>query len=113
MLDVSASTVVFTHHHIDGVGSFDLATDARIDDDMHAGIRNGSQLTHAPLRYVLSRLQPGDRFVDVGANLGTYAIPAAIKGCRVLAIEALPDNYTLLCQSVAKNALTSVTPVGT
>jgi len=102
---------IFTSHDMDGVGSFYIATDGKIHDVMHAEIRDGSQFTLSSVRYALGRLQAGDPFVDVGANLGVYAIPAAVKGCRVLAIEALPQNYSLLCQSIVKNALTSVTPV--
>jgi FkbM family methyltransferase len=102
---------LFTSHNIDGVGYFSIATDARIHDDMHVAIRDGSAFAHSSTRYVLKRLRSGDRFVDVGANLGSYAIPAAMKGCHVLAIEALPQNYALLCQSVTKNGITTLTPV--
>jgi len=53
------------------------------------------------------------RIADVGANLGTVALPAAICfGAKVLAIEALPANVALLAAAVLKNGLKgSVVPV--
>lgn len=53
------------------------------------------------------------RIADVGANIGTVALPAAIcYGAKVLAIEALPSNVALLAAAVLKNGLKgSVVPV--
>jgi len=43
--------------------------------------------------------------VDVGANVGTPAIPLARStGCRVLAIEPMPDSFELLERNAAHNA---------
>lgn len=43
--------------------------------------------------------------VDVGANLGTPAIPLArATGCGVLAIEPMPDSFELLERNVGQNA---------
>lgn len=39
--------------------------------------------------YWKKELQPGDLFVDIGANVGIYSILAAELGCRVIAFE--PD----------------------
>jgi FkbM family methyltransferase len=49
--------------------------------------------------------------IDVGANIGLVALPAAKRGMDVLAIEALPTNYILLNEAVRANRLMSVTPV--
>jgi hypothetical protein len=40
----------------------------------------------------LDHVRPGDTLVDVGANLGVYAIAAAKRGARVVAVE--PDLRT-------------------
>lgn len=37
-------------------------------------------------------LRPGDTFVDVGANIGTYSVLAAEVGADVIAVEPNPDN---------------------
>ncbi len=45
-------------------------------------------------------------FVDVGSNIGAYALWAAAslgKGGRVLALEADPDNYALLTKNIEIN----------
>lgn len=46
-------------------------------------------------------------FVDVGSNIGAYALWAAAclgKGGRVLALEADPDNYALLTKNIEINS---------
>jgi FkbM family methyltransferase len=62
-------------------------------------------------RFVKSRLQPGDLFVDVGANVGYYSLLAARcigpKG-RVVAIEASPAIALQLEENIALNGLTNI-----
>jgi FkbM family methyltransferase len=48
-------------------------------------------------------LQPGDLFVDVGANIGSYAIWAADLGAEVIALEPAGDTFGLLRENVALN----------
>ena len=51
---------------------------------------------------------PRDWIVDVGANIGTTAIPfAQATDCRVLAIEPMPEPFALLTRNVADNGLTA------
>jgi FkbM family methyltransferase len=42
------------------------------------------------------RLRPGDLFIDVGANVGTYSVLCASVGAQVIAIEPAPDTAALL-----------------
>jgi FkbM family methyltransferase len=49
-------------------------------------------------------LRPGDLFVDVGANVGTYTIWAGDLGARVIALEPAADTYDLLAENVALNS---------
>jgi FkbM family methyltransferase len=55
-------------------------------------------------------LRPGDLFIDVGANIGSYAIWAAELGADVLALEPAEDTFGLLQENVALNGY-SVTAV--
>jgi len=55
-------------------------------------------------------LQPGDLFVDVGANIGTYAIWAGELGAEVIALEPAKDTFALLAENVAPNGY-PVTPI--
>jgi FkbM family methyltransferase len=56
-------------------------------------------------REVLPLLRPGDLFVDVGANFGFWALPAARRGCRVIAVEPVPETRSLLAANVERNGL--------
>ncbi|MDQ3025080.1 MAG: FkbM family methyltransferase [Pseudomonadota bacterium] len=63
------------------------------------------------LNFVMSQVEEGDTFVDVGANIGCYSLPVARKvGARgkVLAIEASPKIYGYLTENVRENALSNI-----
>ncbi len=56
--------------------------------------------------FVLSRLRPGDAFVDVGANVGVYTLQAARAvgpAGHVYSIEPRPDTYEMLSRSIGDN----------
>ncbi|MFI1826631.1 FkbM family methyltransferase [Streptomyces sp. NPDC020412] len=64
--------------------------------------------------WLQGRLRPGDVFVDVGANVGYYAILGSQlvgRGGRVVAIEASPDFHRRLLQHVALNQCENVRAV--
>jgi len=48
-------------------------------------------------------LRPGDLFVDVGANVGSYAIWAGDLGAEVIALEPADDTFALLVENVVLN----------
>ena len=48
-------------------------------------------------------LRPGDLFIDVGANIGTYTIWAGELGAEVIALEPARDTFALLVENVALN----------
>jgi FkbM family methyltransferase len=48
-------------------------------------------------------LEPGGLFVDVGANVGTYAVWAAELGAEVIALEPSADAFALLEENLALN----------
>ncbi|NRG16502.1 FkbM family methyltransferase [Rhizobiales bacterium] len=48
-------------------------------------------------------LKPGVTFVDVGANIGSYALFAAAKGADVVAVEANPATQERLDYNIAVN----------
>jgi FkbM family methyltransferase len=57
------------------------------------------------MSFVLDILNPGELFVDVGANIGSYSILAATKNARVIAIEPIPSTFKVLRQNVMLNEL--------
>jgi FkbM family methyltransferase len=50
-----------------------------------------------------SVLRPGDLFVDVGANVGSYTIWAAECGAHVIALEPASDTFCLLRENISLN----------
>jgi FkbM family methyltransferase len=48
-------------------------------------------------------LRPGDLFIDIGANVGSYSIWAAELGADVIAMEPAEDTFALLQENVALN----------
>lgn len=59
------------------------------------------------------RVQPGDVVVDVGANIGTFTVYAAVacKAARVISFEPFSENFRMLRQNVDANRLGMVTCV--
>jgi FkbM family methyltransferase len=48
-------------------------------------------------------LEPGDRWLDLGGNIGTFAVLAASVGGEVRTYEPEPENYALLQRNIARN----------
>ncbi|MGV3660394.1 MAG: FkbM family methyltransferase [Prosthecobacter sp.] len=61
-------------------------------------------------RFITGFLREGDTFVDVGANIGLYTLPAAriVKGGRVVAVEPSPINRARLQENLALNGISTV-----
>jgi FkbM family methyltransferase len=75
---------------------------------MHAGTGNiytGLQ-EFDEMAFVLHALRPGDLFVDVGANIGTYTLLAAgAVGCRCLCVEPVDKAFRELGDNLRMNEL--------
>ena len=56
-------------------------------------------------RFVLNHYKNYDVFIDIGANIGTYAIMAAKLGLRAVAFEAIPDNLAVMHTNVRLNKM--------
>jgi FkbM family methyltransferase len=60
---------------------------------------------------ILRTLQPGGAFLDVGANIGTFTIPAARRvgpSGRVVAIEGSPSVFSVLQKNIVLNDASNV-----
>lgn len=63
------------------------------------------------LRRLLAAVRDGDTFFDVGANIGTVAIPVAIAGAECLAFEPAPANAARLAENAELNELANLTVI--
>lgn len=60
------------------------------------------------MAFVLHFLRPDDLFLDIGANVGTYAVLAAgVTGASVLAFEPIPATHVRLLSNLQVNSLGS------
>jgi FkbM family methyltransferase len=75
---------------------------------MLVGFRDWYDPIHA---LAFSLLSPGDRVLDLGAHVGTFALPVAALGCTVLAVEAAPENVALLKRASERNGLDQLSVV--
>lgn len=103
-----------TAHHQEAIY---FATDSNQSDVYVNEVRNNYSLSQTIL-YALhaceqrAHYSPA-KFIDIGANIGTFTIPLAKAGFKTLAIEALPKNFTLLSEAIRKNSLRNVVAVHT
>lgn len=51
----------------------------------------------------ISKFEEHDVFLDIGANVGTYSIPAALLAKRIYAVELDPANCYLLKENIIEN----------
>jgi FkbM family methyltransferase len=52
---------------------------------------------------LMTEIRPGDRFADIGANIGVYTIAAARRGALVTSFEPNPAVAALLRRNIAFN----------
>jgi len=60
----------------------------------------------ADMAFVLHLLRPGDLFVDVGANIGSYTVLAsAVAGADTISVEPDPGTMASLKRNIEANAI--------
>jgi FkbM family methyltransferase len=61
---------------------------------------------HDDMGFVLHFLRAGDRFFDIGANIGSYTVLAAgTAGALVVAVEPIPSTFLALRANIELNGL--------
>ncbi|MGH2810709.1 MAG: FkbM family methyltransferase, partial [Actinomycetota bacterium] len=87
----------------------DMRLEIFIDTEMEDPITHayfwgqGQHVDPAYLGLMLSQLSQGDAVLDLGSFIGTYSLTAAAAGCRVVSVDASPNNAALLRASAARN----------
>jgi|TARA_R100000479_G_scaffold51592_1_gene24538 FkbM family methyltransferase len=49
-------------------------------------------------------IEAGETWIDIGGNIGAFALLAASKGAEVFSFEPDPENYAMLCHNLKINA---------
>jgi FkbM family methyltransferase len=88
----------------------DFAGDARllVRPGMTGATGNiyGGLHEYEDMAFVLHVLRPGDLFVDVGANIGSYTVLAAkLAGAHVVAFEPVASTFAALRDNIALNGI--------
>jgi tRNA G37 N-methylase Trm5 len=88
---------------------------SRRNDHITRQLQQFSAHTRNELAMLLSLVRAGDIIIDIGAHIGTFAIPLARRvgdEGKVYAFEADSGNFTLLEKNVELNNLTArIVPV--
>jgi len=84
---------------------YDHVIDLDRDDPIGNQMASGEWKLSGAMLWLLGCLAPGDCVLDLGAHFGTFALPAAVLGARVVAVEGSPHNAALLRAACAQNDL--------
>ena len=57
------------------------------------------------MAFVLHLLRPGDLFVDIGANIGSYTLLASAAGANILCFEPVRSTFESLLDNIHLNRL--------
>ncbi|HVE76702.1 MAG TPA: FkbM family methyltransferase [Actinomycetota bacterium] len=82
-----------------------FAVDPASTDPISVWLGQQPTFDDLPLRLFLDLAETAKTVVDVGAHVGTFSLPAATLGCRVIAIEGSPENARLLAIAKGLNNL--------
>jgi FkbM family methyltransferase len=77
---------------------------------LRTGSYEGPEIA-AVLRWMAATQRSDGLVIDVGANIGTTSVPFARAGFRVLALEPVPSNVTMLRANIESNSLSSLVRV--
>jgi FkbM family methyltransferase len=89
---------------------YELSVDQDSSDSWHAAV-SANVLNGPNWHFLMAWLRPDDVFFDLGANIGTMSIPAAVAGCHVTAFEMLGANIAHLERAIARNQLTNISVI--
>jgi len=81
----------------------------RRDDWMLQGLVRGGAYEPHVIETFLETLTPQSCVLDIGANVGTFTIPAARRCKHVYAVEMVPENAKLVAINAQLNGLDNIT----
>jgi FkbM family methyltransferase len=88
--------------------TYELVIDLDLGDPIGRQVVDGRWKLSPALMWLLASVEPGDTVLDLGAHYGTFTIPAAKLGARVVAVEGSPRNAAVLRSACEHNGLDNV-----
>ena len=79
-----------------------------LEEDAYIGSMRDGGIQDTTWRFFVSWVRRDDVAFDLGANIGAFAMPAAVIGAQVHAFEILPANVVSLAASAARNRLSNL-----
>ena len=49
-------------------------------------------------------IEPNERWLDLGGNIGTFALLCVVRGAQVFSYEPEPENFDILCRNVKEKS---------
>jgi FkbM family methyltransferase len=93
----------FIHEWVDGSKFYVKKSETGLTQNIYVGLHEFSDMC-----FLLHLLRKEDRFIDVGANSGSYSILAgSVIGAKVLALEPIPSTYSRLVANFNLNCIES------
>jgi FkbM family methyltransferase len=99
------------HQHQLDETRFTICVDRAATDGISKALREKTSNAFNDFMPVFRSLTPQMTVVDVGAHIGTFSIPSALRAGKVIAIEASQTNCALLKESSAYNELRNLSIV--
>ncbi len=87
--------------------TYALSVDPTQRDAYHEAV-SAAGLQDATWLFLINWLRPDEVFFDLGANIGTISIPAALRCNRVHAFEMLAENIVHLRRALERNKIGNV-----
>jgi FkbM family methyltransferase len=94
---------VFTEVSVAGAPSVSFCVDPDAGDPVASWFLQHDWIDEPVQRVLLGLVEPGMRVLDLGCHLGTFALPAAALGARVLGVDAAGSHVELLNAAAVHN----------
>ncbi len=92
-------TETFTTQY--GVITLDSKADAKMAHSFEKGIYPNESL----ILFARRVTDVNSVVIDIGAHIGTFAVPVAAAGRSVIAFEPAPATHTILCRNIEQNSV--------
>lgn len=98
----------FVTAHLRNGLEYALSVDTSTGDSYHRDVATGALQGEPTWCFLMDWLRPDEVFFDLGANIGTFSIPAGMLGANVHAFEMLSENIIHLERAARYNDINTI-----